>query len=307
MLLGTPRYMSPEQAHGAKRVDHRTDLWSLGVIAYLCVTGRLPFIAAGTGHILVKVCTEDPPKPSELIGHLPTTVDAFFAKALAKEPDNRFQTAREMGVAFAELAEVSLSTFSLTSSPGREGPPSWTGISGSYPGTPSVPPLPDAETSVDAPSARGRSASAGDGTLGAATKSPLSRGSRLGSRKAVIAAGAAAAIAVAALVGVASMRSGDSPSAKPASEPTASETASQPSAAPTAIETALPSATEAPEASSAEASDSAAPSSAHAAPHPRAKAKPKAGEPEQDAPPDKPEPAPKAKTKDGLDLFNGRF
>jgi len=87
MLLGTPRYMSPEQAHGAKHVDHRTDLWSLAVIAYQCVTGRHPFGGSGLGEIIASVCTEEPPPPRALNPYLPLEMDLFFEKALAKDPD----------------------------------------------------------------------------------------------------------------------------------------------------------------------------------------------------------------------------
>ncbi|MEM1031311.1 MAG: protein kinase [Myxococcota bacterium] len=113
VLLGTPKYMSPEQAHGAREVDHRTDLWAMAVITYACLTGRLPFEGTGTGHVLVKVCTETPPAPSDLHEGVPPVVDEFFDKALAKEPSERFQDAKSFAHAFAELAEVSMSTFSL--------------------------------------------------------------------------------------------------------------------------------------------------------------------------------------------------
>lgn len=100
VLLGTPRYMSPEQAHGARRVDHRADLWSLGVIAYLAVTGRLPFDGTGVGEVVTKINTEQPAPPSEIVSGLSPELDAFFDTALAKDPGARFQSASELARAF---------------------------------------------------------------------------------------------------------------------------------------------------------------------------------------------------------------
>ena len=66
-VLGTPFYMSPEQARGLRNVDHRTDVWSLGVIAFKCVTGRLPFDGESVGDLLVKICTAPVPVPSHAV------------------------------------------------------------------------------------------------------------------------------------------------------------------------------------------------------------------------------------------------
>ncbi|HEY6725696.1 MAG TPA: serine/threonine-protein kinase, partial [Polyangiaceae bacterium] len=65
-LLGTPQYMSPEQVRGSGSIDHRTDLWALGVIACECLTGRCPFSGTTIGDLTVQICTEKPPAPSSL-------------------------------------------------------------------------------------------------------------------------------------------------------------------------------------------------------------------------------------------------
>jgi eukaryotic-like serine/threonine-protein kinase len=93
-LLGTPQYMSPEQVRGSA-IDHRTDLWALGVIACECLTGRCPFSGATIGDLTVQICTERPPAPSSL-GPVPAGFDQWFFKATHKKPSKRFQSAEEM-------------------------------------------------------------------------------------------------------------------------------------------------------------------------------------------------------------------
>jgi serine/threonine-protein kinase len=94
-VMGTPYYMSPEQAEGNKLVDHRTDLWALGVIAFECLVGRRPFDSDALGSLLLAICTRPIPVPSSL-GPVPPGFDAWFARACARELHERFQTAREL-------------------------------------------------------------------------------------------------------------------------------------------------------------------------------------------------------------------
>jgi serine/threonine-protein kinase len=94
-MVGTPAYMSPEQAQGSKQLDGRTDLWALGAIAFECLTGTLPFDGEALGELIVKICTTSPPVPSTL-APLPPAFDAWFAKALARDRTERFQTAKEL-------------------------------------------------------------------------------------------------------------------------------------------------------------------------------------------------------------------
>jgi serine/threonine-protein kinase len=103
-LLGSPHYMSPEQAKGAKAIDHRSDLWSLGVILYRSITGQRPFAGEAVGELIVAICTAPVPAPSQLVPHLPPAVDGFFDRALARDPALRFQSARAMAAAFAVIA-----------------------------------------------------------------------------------------------------------------------------------------------------------------------------------------------------------
>ncbi|MFO0759637.1 MAG: serine/threonine-protein kinase [Byssovorax sp.] len=101
-VLGTPRYMSPEQARGKKTVDARADLWSLGVIAFLCLTGEHPFDAPEFGVLVLKICADPVPVPSS-IREVPAGFDAFIARALERDPADRFQTIGELADALADI------------------------------------------------------------------------------------------------------------------------------------------------------------------------------------------------------------
>jgi eukaryotic-like serine/threonine-protein kinase len=106
-VLGTPYYMSPEQARGLRSVDHRSDLWSVGVIAFRCMVGRLPFDGEAVGDVLVNLCTGPIPVPSELMPDLPPGFDAFTARVLSRTPSDRFASAAELGEALAALCGLS--------------------------------------------------------------------------------------------------------------------------------------------------------------------------------------------------------
>jgi serine/threonine-protein kinase len=103
-ILGTPQYMSPEQAQGTRTVDPRSDLWSLAIIAYECLTGQLPLDSKALGDLLVKIIVTPMPIPSQVDPQVPPGFDAWFAKATNRDPDLRFQNAR----AFADALAVSL-------------------------------------------------------------------------------------------------------------------------------------------------------------------------------------------------------
>lgn len=94
MVLGTPPYMSPEQFMG-HTLDGRSDLFSAGVILYQFLTGERPFTGNQAGTIMHKVLEMDPLPPSKLNVQVPRAFDEVLAKALAKRPDERYQTARE--------------------------------------------------------------------------------------------------------------------------------------------------------------------------------------------------------------------
>ncbi len=98
-VIGTPAYMSPEQASG-KSVDGRSDQYSLGIMAYEMVTGRVPFIGETATALLMKHLTEDPPAPRGLNPNLPLAAEAVLLRALHKDPSKRYPTLSQFAGSF---------------------------------------------------------------------------------------------------------------------------------------------------------------------------------------------------------------
>jgi serine/threonine protein kinase len=96
-LLGSPLYMSPEQAQGAKDLDHRTDLWSLGVVLYEALAGQTPHGDIDTiGGLIVAICSRPARPILEIAPHVTPETAAVLTKALALDPSARYQSAEEM-------------------------------------------------------------------------------------------------------------------------------------------------------------------------------------------------------------------
>ncbi len=95
MVLGTPSYMSPEQLAG-KKVDGKSDLFSLGVMMFQFMTGRLPFTGDSMATLMYKIANEAHPKPDSIRPELPRCVSVIINRALAKDPEKRYQSGTQM-------------------------------------------------------------------------------------------------------------------------------------------------------------------------------------------------------------------
>ncbi len=126
VTMGTPYYMSPEQAEGKREVDQRTDLWALGVIASECLTGVRPFDGQTFGELLLNICARPAPVPSTL-APVPRYFDAWFSKATHRDPAQRFASVQELAFTLAEVAAdrapSGISSIPMRTAPMDEPPP----------------------------------------------------------------------------------------------------------------------------------------------------------------------------------------
>jgi CheY-like chemotaxis protein len=102
LVLGTPAYMPPEQLMG-EQVDARSDLYAAGVVLYECLTGQLPFQAGSVISLVAKLLKEDARPPQEVNPEIPPALSALVLRLLAKAPEDRVQTAVDLGTQLAAL------------------------------------------------------------------------------------------------------------------------------------------------------------------------------------------------------------
>ena len=105
VVLGTASYMSPEQARGLE-VDQRSDTFSLGVVLYEMLTGKRPFEGATTSDLIVSILERDPPPLARFSADVPANLEWIVAKALRKERQERYQTAKDLGVDLKNLKQA---------------------------------------------------------------------------------------------------------------------------------------------------------------------------------------------------------
>jgi serine/threonine-protein kinase len=105
VLLGTPQYMSPEACEGKRAVDHRTDIYAVGVLLYQMLTAQLPFDGDSMGEVLIKQVSTAPPAPRSLNPNLPAALEQVVLRCLAKQPELRYQSMNELRDALLEPDE----------------------------------------------------------------------------------------------------------------------------------------------------------------------------------------------------------
>ncbi|MBA3458800.1 MAG: serine/threonine protein kinase [Deltaproteobacteria bacterium] len=103
LVMGTPMFMSPEQCRGSGQVDCRSDIYSLGCVLHMLLTGHPPFDAAGAGDIIAMHLREPAPAPSSRVASLSTEIDQLVLRCLAKDPAQRFSSGSELAAAIGAL------------------------------------------------------------------------------------------------------------------------------------------------------------------------------------------------------------
>ncbi len=103
LLVGTPDYMSPEQVRGLSDIDTRTDIYSIGVILYEVVTGRMPFESENVGDLMIMIAAGNAPTAAEVAPWVPEALSKVIERAMSRQRDMRYQTTREMLEALIEV------------------------------------------------------------------------------------------------------------------------------------------------------------------------------------------------------------
>ncbi len=106
-MLGSPSFMSPEQVRSSRSVDHRSDIWSLGVCLYQLLTRVMPFNGDNFGEVFASILETTPPPPSSIREDIPPEIDAIVAKCLERNRDQRYCNAAELAAALEHLANPS--------------------------------------------------------------------------------------------------------------------------------------------------------------------------------------------------------
>ncbi len=187
VVIGTPEYMSPEQAQG-KKLDARSDIYSMGIILYQLLTGRVPFTGESAVTVVVKHVTEIPEPPRSIYAGVHPVLETVCLKAVAKSPDGRFSSAREMRsalraaldgppqpVAVGAATEPALlpSALGLAATAAFVAPDTTPGLSGTIPGPAGDAASASAPRIVVAVNANANASMGGTVPLGAVAEAPV--------------------------------------------------------------------------------------------------------------------------------------
>jgi len=123
LIVGTPDYMSPEQARGEANIDRRSDIYSMGVILYEGLSGRLPFEANTVGELIVQIMTKEPPTLRQLDPSILRVLSDLIAQAMSKDREQRFADARALRRALMSAAESMLPQARRSAASGPPAPP----------------------------------------------------------------------------------------------------------------------------------------------------------------------------------------
>lgn len=110
-ITGSPLYLAPEQATGDSEPDARSDIYSLGAVAFFLVTGRPPFVSDRTARLIVAHVHDEPPSPRQFADDLPEEFEQLVLKCLAKRPEDRFQSAAELAEALDACSDAQRWTY----------------------------------------------------------------------------------------------------------------------------------------------------------------------------------------------------
>jgi serine/threonine-protein kinase len=122
-VMGTPSYMSPEQCRGTREIDHRTDIYALGVILYEMLCGRPPFVSEGFGEMVHLHISQPPPPPRTFNPSIPEDLERLILWCLAKEPDERMQTMADVHAALTGRPTPAARPTAKTARPQTPAPP----------------------------------------------------------------------------------------------------------------------------------------------------------------------------------------
>lgn len=125
LVVGTPAYMSPEQARGVRQIDQRTDIYSMGVVLYELLCGEMPFYSENPGDLMLMIMTTDAKPLIEREPDIGLAMSAVVARAMSKRPEDRFASAQEMRSAVMAAAQQVLGGEALSRLNARLRPSSW--------------------------------------------------------------------------------------------------------------------------------------------------------------------------------------